>query len=60
MIKIILLVILMILFQGCATWSGVKQDTNDAWNVTKDTSKGVYKSVKKSINEATSDYTKIN
>jgi hypothetical protein len=55
MIKIMLLVILMISFQGCATWTGVKQDTNDAWNVTKDTSKGVYKSVKKSINEATSD-----
>ena len=55
MIKIMLLVILMILFQGCATWTGVKQDTNDACNVTKDSSKGVYKSVKKSINEATSD-----
>ena len=55
MIKIMLLIVLIISFQGCATWTGVKQDTNDAWNATKDTSKGVYKSVKKSINEATSN-----
>ncbi|WP_368031364.1 entericidin EcnAB [Arcobacter sp. s6] len=53
--KIILLIILIISFQGCATWMGIKKDTNDAWNVTKDTSKDVYKSVKKSINEATSE-----
>jgi hypothetical protein len=55
MIKSILLIILIFVFQGCATWTGVKKDTNDAWSVTKDTSKDVYKSVKKSINEATSD-----
>jgi hypothetical protein len=55
MLKSILLIILIILFQGCATWTGVKKDTNHAWDVTKGTSKDVYKSVKKSINEATSD-----
>ena len=55
MIKSILLIILIFVFQGCATWTGVKKDTNDAWNGTTDSSKDVYKSVKKSINEATSD-----
>jgi hypothetical protein len=55
MFKFLLSIILIILFQGCATWNGVKKDTNEAWEVTSDTSKKVYKSVKKSINEATSD-----
>jgi PBP1b-binding outer membrane lipoprotein LpoB len=55
MLKSILLIILIFIFQGCATWTGVKKDTNDAWKVTTDTSTKAYKSVKKSINEATSD-----
>lgn len=54
-IKTILLLFLIILFQGCATWIGVKKDSKEAWEVTKDTSKDVYKTVKKSINEATSE-----
>ena len=49
--KSLLLVLLMILFQGCATWMGIKQDSKQAWGVTKDTSKDVYDSVKKTINE---------
>ena len=53
--KSILLLFLIILFQGCATWMGLKKDSKQAWEVTKDTSGNVYKSVKKSINEATSD-----
>lgn len=55
LMKSILLIFLIILFQGCATWMGVKKDTKEAWEITKDTSGNVYKSVKKSINEATSE-----
>ncbi|WP_222718378.1 hypothetical protein ACNSOS_10575 [Aliarcobacter vitoriensis] len=55
MFKSILLVILIILFQGCATWSGVKQDSKTAWKATKDTSSEAYQGVKKSIHEATAD-----
>ena len=54
-VKSILLLFLIIFFQGCATWMGVKKDSKQAWEITKDTSENVYKSVKKSINEATSD-----
>ena len=55
MIKIALLIILIISFQGCATWSGVKQDSKTAWQATKDTTTEVVKDVKKSIHEATDD-----
>ncbi len=50
-IKTILLILLIILFQGCATWMGIKKDSKQAWDVTKDTSQKVYDSVKKSIND---------
>ena len=53
MVKNILLIILIFVFQGCATWTGLKQDSNRAWEATKDTSNDVYHSVKKSIHEAT-------
>lgn len=53
--KFILLIILIISFQGCATWLGIKKDSKEVWDVTKDTSKKVYSSTKRSINEATSD-----
>lgn len=53
MIKYILLTILIVIFSGCATWSGIKQDSKEAWDTTKDTSSDVYHSVKKSIHEAT-------
>ena len=53
MVKNLLLVILIFVFQGCATWNGLKQDSNRAWEATKDTSSEVYHSVKKSIHEAT-------
>lgn len=55
MIKILLLIILIFFFQGCATWSGLKQDSKQAWEVTKGTSNEVLHSVKKSIHEATSE-----
>ena len=53
MIKYILLTILIVFFQVFATWTGIKQDSNKAWETTKDTSSDVYHSVKKSIHEAT-------
>lgn len=53
MVKNLLLVILIFVFQGCATWTGLKQDSNRAWEATKDTSSEVYHSVKKSVHEAT-------
>ena len=49
--KSLLLILLIITFQACATWTGIKQDSKEAWGVTKDTSKDVYQSVKKSIKE---------
>ena len=55
MLKIVSLVTIIILFQGCATWSGVKQDSKTAWQATKDTTTEVVKDVKKSIHEATED-----
>ena len=55
MLKSILLLIFIIFFQGCATWSGVKKDSKTAWQATKDTTTEVVKDVKKSIHEATED-----
>ena len=55
MVKNILLIILIFVFQGCATWSGVKQDSKTAWKATKETTTEVVKDVKKSIHEATED-----
>lgn len=55
MIKIIFSIIFIFFFQGCATWVGLKQDSKQAWEVTKDTSSEVFHSVKKSIHEATSE-----
>ena len=54
-LQVALLLIFIIFFQGCATWSGVKQDSKTAWQATKDTTTEVVKDVKKSIHEATDD-----
>ena len=53
MIKFMLLTILIVFFLCFAIWTGIKQDSNKAWEATKDTSSDVYHSVKKSIHEAT-------
>lgn len=55
MAKYLVLIVLIILFQGCATWGGVKQDSKTAWKATKETSGEVYDSVKKTVHEATGD-----
>jgi len=54
MIKTFFLMIITIyVLSGCATWKGVKKDSSDAWDATKDGSKKVYNKTKKAINEAT-------
>jgi predicted small secreted protein len=35
-IGIILTFIFTLVFAGCATWEGVKKDTSDGWEATKD------------------------
>ena len=55
MFKTLILVIFIMFFQACATWSGIKQDSSEAWEATKSTSNKAYKSVKKSIHEATAE-----
>ncbi len=49
----IFLVLLIILFTGCATWKGIKQDSNDAWEATKEGTSKAYNKTKEAINEAT-------
>ena len=49
----ILSIILIFLFQGCATWYGIKQDSKDAWEATKETTGKAYDSTKQAIHEAT-------
>lgn len=43
------------LFSACATWQGIKQDSNNAWETTKDTTSKAYKGTKKAIHEATAE-----
>lgn len=60
------LITMMFLSSGCATWDGVKQDSNegwdktkevssDAWDATKDGSKKAWKSTKEAVHDATAD-----
>ena len=51
--KTMLLIILIISFQGCATWYGIKKDSSDAWKATKETTGKAYDSTKQAIHEAT-------
>lgn len=53
MLKFVLSIILIILFQGCATWYGVKKDSKEVWKATKETTGEVYDSTKRTIHEAT-------
>ena len=49
---ILLMIITIYVFAGCATWKGMKKDSSDAWDATKDGSETVYKKSKKAVNEA--------
>lgn len=53
MIKTIILITMTIyIFTGCATWKGMKKDSSDAWDATKEGTETVYDKSKKAINEA--------
>ena len=47
----IFLIISVFLFQGCATWMGLKKDSKEAWEITKDTSGKAYDSTKRAVEE---------
>ena len=47
------LIILIMLFQGCATWNGLKQDSKVAWEGTKEVSGKVYDSTKRAFDDIT-------
>lgn len=60
--KILVLTFLTFLFNGCATWEGIKKDSsslwevitnksNDAWSATKETSVETYDATKEKIQE---------
>lgn len=53
MIKKIILLIFVLFFQSCATWSGIKKDSKDGWEATKETTSEVASDIKKSIDEVT-------
>ncbi|WP_164091264.1 hypothetical protein [Poseidonibacter lekithochrous] len=44
-----------IVFTGCATWSGVKEDSSTAWEATKEGTSKAYKNTKEAIHDATAD-----
>ena len=44
---------LLIFFTGCATWDGVKKDSNHAWEATKDGTAKAYDATKEAIHDAT-------
>lgn len=47
------LIVFIILFQGCATWNGLKQDSKEAWQNTKEVSGKAYDSTKRAIDDIT-------
>ncbi|PPK61279.1 hypothetical protein B0F89_11144 [Malaciobacter marinus] len=51
--RVFLSVALIFVFNGCATWKGIKKDSNDAWEATKDGSSKVYNKTKETIHKAT-------
>ena len=53
--KTILLICLIVLFQGGATSYGIKKDSKDERKDTKQTTGEVYDSTKRAIHEATED-----
>ena len=47
------LIIFIFLFQGCATWNGIKQDSKEVWQNTKEVSGKAYDSTKRAIDDIT-------
>lgn len=50
---LLLIIISAFLFNACATWEGVKEDSSDAWQATKKGTKKVYEGTKEAIHKAT-------
>lgn len=53
LLMIICSLFLVLSISGCATWNGVKKDSNDAWEATKDTTSKAYNATKEAIHDAT-------
>jgi len=51
--NILMLLALLFIISGCATWKGVKKDSSNAWEATKDGASKAYDSTKEAIHEAT-------
>lgn len=51
--RVFLSVALIFVFNGCATWKGIKKDSSDAWNATKKGTSKAYNKTKEAIHEAT-------
>ncbi len=47
------LIVLITIFQGCATWNGLKQDSKVVWEGTKELSGKAYDSTKRAIDDIT-------
>ncbi len=47
------LIVLIMIFQGCATWNGIKQDSKVVWEGTKEVSGKAYDSTKRAIDDIT-------
>lgn len=53
LLNISMLSFFLLTISGCATWDGVKKDSNNAWEATKDGTSKAYDSTKKAIHDAT-------
>ncbi len=49
----ILLITFIVLFQGCATWNGLKQDSKVFWEGTKEVSGNAYDATNRAIQDIT-------
>ena len=50
---LLITIISIFIFSGCATWEGVKEDSSKAWNATKKGTEKVYEGTKEAIHKAT-------
>ena len=53
--QVVLLATLLIFLSSCATWRGIKEDSADLWNATKNVGYKMKLNTKESINKTLSD-----
>ncbi len=53
--QVLLLAILLIFLSSCATWRGIKEDSSDLWNATKNMGYKMKINTKDSINKTLSN-----